>query len=344
VAETVLGLCVVLAAAQLASLPPGVHLQPDWPFAWRPSFDAAADPVLGTEVKGALAAMLGAVLLLALGIAVRRLRWPAIVAAAVVAVLAWPHLSLLLVPAYPTSFYTSLTDFDGDGIARGAQLFAQNCVACHGAGGRGDGKLAKSLDIPPADLTAEHLWAHSDGEMFWYLTHGMDSPRGGLSMPGFGDTLGSEARWVLIDYLRAHNAGVALNERGAWNHPVPAPELEAQCSDGRVVALEDFRGRVVRIVVGPPAPPAAGLATIFIDPGQPRDGACVAGAPEVRLAYAIVSGLTPETLAGSVFLVDPAGWLRNRIRPSDPPPDLDALAKSIIANPLAVSAAIGHHH
>jgi mono/diheme cytochrome c family protein len=335
---------VVLAAAQLASLPPGVHLQPDWPFNWRPSLDAAADPVLGNEVKGALAAAAAAVALLVLGIVVRRVRWLAIAAAIVLAVVAAPHLALLLVPAYPTSYYVSLTDFDGDGIARGAKLFSENCVGCHGADGRGDGPVGKNLDIPPADLTAEHLWAHTDGEMFWYLTHGIDSPRGGLSMPGFGETLGSEARWVLIDYLRAHNAGVALKERGAWNHPVPAPELEARCTDGRVVALEDFRGQVVRIVVGPPAPPVAGVFTIFIDPAEPRDGACVAGAPEVRLAYAIVSGLTPETLAGTVFLVDQAGWLRNRIRPTDPAPDFSELARTIIANPLAVSAAIGHHH
>jgi len=343
VVETVLGLCVVLAAAQLASLPPGVHLQPDWPFAWRPSLDALADPGLKREVMGACAALAGAGLLLAVGIAVRRARWPAIAAAAVIAVLAGPHLELLLVPAYPTSFYTSLTDFDGYGIARGAKLFADNCVSCHGADGRGDGPLAHSLDIPPADLTAEHLWAHTDGEMFWYLTHGMDSPRGGLSMPGFGRVLGSEARWVLIDYLRAHNVGVALSERGAWNHPVPAPELEARCGDGRVVALEDFRGRVVRIVVGPPAR-VEGLATIFIDPAPPREDACLAGAPEVRLAYAIVTGLTPATLGGTVFLVDPAGWLRTRIRPTDPPPDFSQLAKWIIANPLTAPAGVGHRH
>ena len=89
----------------------------------------------------------------------------------------------------------------------------------------------------------------------------------------------------------------------------------------------------------------AGLALLIApDPAEPRDGACVAGAPEVRLAYAIVSGLTPETLAGTVFLVDQAGWLRNRIRPTDPAPDFSELARTIIANPLAVLAAIGHHH
>jgi len=64
----------------------------------------------------------------------------------------------------------------------------------------------------------------------------------------------------------------------------------------------------------------------------------------VRLAYAIVTGLTPETLAGTVFLVDPAGWLRTRIRPCNPPPDFFQLARSIIANPLAPPTGMGHHH
>ena len=343
VVETALGLCVVLAAAQLASLPPGVHLQPDWPLPWRPSLDALADPTVGGEVKWALWAVAGAAVLLVLGIVVRRLRWLAVGAAVLISVAAAPHLRLLLVPAYPTSFYISLTDFDGDGIARGAKLFAQNCVPCHGADGSGDGPLLERFHDTLADLTAAHLWAHNDGEMFWYLTHGIDSPPGEPRMPGFDGVLGSESRWVLIDYLRAHNAGVAMAQRGVWDHPIPAPELEAKCGDGRVVAIEDFRGRMLRIVVGPPAR-MQDLPTIFIDPKPPQEDSCVAGAPEVRLAYAIVSGLTPETLAGTVFLVDPAGWLRNRIRPTDPPPDYAALARYIIANPIAAPAAIGHHH
>ena len=74
------------------------------------------------------------------------------------------------------------------------------------------------------------------------------------------------------------------------------------------------------------------------------DATCVAGAPEVRLAYAIVTGTTPAALTGSTFLVDPVGWLRARLRPSVPPPDFDALARQIIANPILAPAGVGHHH
>jgi mono/diheme cytochrome c family protein/uncharacterized membrane protein len=343
VVETVLGACVIMAASRLASLPPGAHLQPDWPFAWRPSLDALADPTVGGGLKLALYALVGAGALLAVGIAVRWVRWWAIAAAVAIAAVATPRLGPLIVPAYPTSFYISLTDFDGDGIAHGAKLFAQNCVVCHGAEGRGDGPLLRGINEPLADLTAAHLWAHSDGEMFWYLTHGIVSPPGEPPMPGFANVIGTEARWELIDYLRAHNAGVTVHQRGVWTNPIPAPELEARCAGGRVVAMENFRGQVVRIIVDPPMP-TTGLPTIFIDPAEPRDGACVAEAPEVRLAYAIVAGVTPETLTGTVFLVDPAGWLRNRILPTDPRPNYAALARQIIANPLAPPAAIGHHH
>lgn len=35
----------------------------------------------------------------------------------------------------------------------GRALFAENCAACHGPGGTGNGPLAAGLDTPPADLT-----------------------------------------------------------------------------------------------------------------------------------------------------------------------------------------------
>lgn len=43
----------------------------------------------------------------------------------------------------------------------GEQLFKENCVACHGVTGRGDGANAAHLKTPPADLT--RIAARRDG-------------------------------------------------------------------------------------------------------------------------------------------------------------------------------------
>ena len=67
-------------------------------------------------------------------------------------------------------------------------------------------------------------------------------------MPGFDDKLSSEARWDLIDYLRAHNAGESMRTTGKWPHPLPVPQFDATCPDGRTIDLDDLRGRVLRIV------------------------------------------------------------------------------------------------
>jgi mono/diheme cytochrome c family protein len=45
----------------------------------------------------------------------------------------------------------------------GAAFFAQNCVACHGASGRGDGPLSANLAQGPRDLT---LLARDNGGRF----------------------------------------------------------------------------------------------------------------------------------------------------------------------------------
>ena len=37
--------------------------------------------------------------------------------------------------------------------ASGAKLYAQNCAACHGVDGQGDGPQAGDLPVPPPDLT-----------------------------------------------------------------------------------------------------------------------------------------------------------------------------------------------
>jgi putative copper export protein/mono/diheme cytochrome c family protein len=357
--ETMLGTLVVLTAGFLASHAPGTHEQPIWPFAWRPTLSAFYDPVLRNEVTGALLGTCAAVIIAVAGVIWRRVRWPALALAALTLALAIPHLNLLFVEAYSTSYFISPTEFAATAIVHGAKLFAANCAVCHGEEGRGDGPSARSLPLQPADLTAEHFWAHSDGELFWYISHGFAAPDGGVAMPGFDASLSSEARWDLIDYLRAHNAGESMRRTGKWTHPLPIPQFDVACTDGRALDLDDLRGRVLRIVavsgneVERRASPAQTEVTTIILTQKgtaPSDLTnCVASEPETWTAFSILSGMPSQALGGEQILVDQNAWLRAAWRPGEPGDwtsrqELAAVVADITAHPIAADAAGGHVH
>jgi putative copper export protein/mono/diheme cytochrome c family protein len=357
--EAVLGVLVVITAGFLASHAPGTHEQPVWPFPWRPSLDALYEPFLQQEVITALIAAIGAVAIAVIGLLWRRIRWPALAASVVILVLAVPHLDLLFVEAFPTSFYTSPTEFAATAIVHGGKLFAANCTTCHGTDGQGDGPAAQSLPIRPADLTAEHLWAHSDGEMYWYISHGFEAPQGGITMPGFAGSLSSEGRWDLIDYLRAHNAGESMRKSGKWPHPLPVPQFDAECAGGRTIDLDDLRGSMLRIIaasdeaqVEPVSLPGMAVTTIIVTPtrdAKPTPSTCIASEPETWTAFAILLGVAPDALAGAQILVDQNAWLRAAWRPGDPgdwtnPQLLEAEIRDIVAHPIAITASAHVHH
>ncbi len=364
--QTGFGVAVVTAAAILSSLPPGAHTQPVWPFTAQPSLAAIQeDADFRREAVGAVLALAGAVLVLAAGVALRRIRWLAVALALVIAWFAVPHLGVLLAEAYPTSFYRSTTGFAAASIVAGDRLYPENCAACHGAEGRGDGPMAASLKVPPADLTAGHLWGHSDGELFWRLTHGIDAPEGGdLVMPSFAAVLTEEQRWNLIDFIRARNAGDAFAQTGNWPAAVAVPGLSATCADGRTIELAALRGKVIRVAFDapgaaalPPVPAADGIAVVtIVVPAAGETGAatpgCVAHDPAVPAAFSAVSGVKIEDLAGTQFLVDPDGWLRAMQRPGeqvaagwDDPVALMAEIQQICRHPLAnAGGADAHHH
>jgi putative copper export protein/mono/diheme cytochrome c family protein len=357
--EAVLGTLVVLTAGFLASHTPGTHEQPVWPFAWRPSVLALYDPDLQLEVIPALIAAIGAVVIAVIGLLWRRIRWPALAVSVVILALSVPHLDLLFVEAYPTSFYTSPTEFAATAIVHGEKLFAANCTTCHGVDGRGDGPAAKSLPLRPADLTAEHFWAHSDGELYWYLAHGFEAPQGGIAMPGFGGSLSTEARWDLIDYLRAHNAGESIRTSGKWTHPLPVPQFDANCADGRTLDLDDLRGRLLRIIAvseeaqTAPAPPTdIDVTTILVTRNRsikPNALSCIASEPETWAAFAILLGVSPDALAGAQILADQNAWLRAAWRPGESddwtdPRLLAAKLRDIAAHPIVITASAHVHH
>ena len=163
---------------------------------------------------------------------------------AVAATWAW----LLAVPAYPTTYAWSPVNYTADSIARGANLYAQNCGVCHGPYGRGDGPAALSLPIMPADLAA-HGSIHRVGELFWWIAHGLP----GTPMPAFAPRLNDAEIWDLVQFLRAQSDAMAAttltNHVQPWLSAIVAPDFPFELAGQEQASLRQPQGNPVTLLV-----------------------------------------------------------------------------------------------
>jgi mono/diheme cytochrome c family protein len=79
----------------------------------------------------------------------------------------------------------------------GQELYLQECIACHGVSGKGDGAKVKELNVSPADLSRPALRNQSDGTLFWKISQGK-SP-----MPSFRLRFSEKERWMIVNYVRS---------------------------------------------------------------------------------------------------------------------------------------------
>ena len=89
-------------------------------------------------------------------------------------------------------------------LERGAELYATNCASCHGDGGMGDGPIGAALDPAPSPI-AHTSQMMADDYLFWRISEG--GLEFNTSMPPWKDALDEQARWDLINYVRALGAG-----------------------------------------------------------------------------------------------------------------------------------------
>lgn len=248
-AEAALALFVLAVVAAMTVTPPARHEQPTWPLSFRLTLDnlVAAPDFRAQVIVGSQIAVLGVVALLA-SLALRRLRLPVLAGGAVVLV---AGLAIALPPlvsdAYPTTFQRPGVAYQASSIAEGKALFAEHCAVCHGRRGAGDGPAAATLQRRPADLRAHHVALHTAGDIFWWISHGRPP------MPAFADRLDADARWHLVNYLRALAAADAARLLGPAVEPerpwLVAPDVGFTVGPEFSRALRDYRGRKIVLLV-----------------------------------------------------------------------------------------------
>ena len=107
-----------------------------------------------------------------------------------------PARAYTLAPVDPATVMTATPQM----LERGRVLFAQNCAACHGEKGRGDGPAAKGLLPVPRDFTRPDRWKKGTAltEMFETLATGIP----GGAMASF-DTLPRKDRMALSHFVQS---------------------------------------------------------------------------------------------------------------------------------------------
>jgi putative copper export protein/mono/diheme cytochrome c family protein len=253
--EAGIGLGVLAIVGALGTLPPGLHTEPGWPFPFLLDIGALA---VGSQILLAISAVATCVcgVGVATTVAAGRCRLMSFFAAGLVLCLAvgWLPLRPAFERAYPTSYYAPAEPYAGASIVRGAAVYAENCALCHGATGHGDGPAAARLPTRPADLTEPHLFAHSPGNLFWWVSHGMDE---GV-MPGFAGVLSPDRRWDVINFIRARAAGELAARIGPEVTTAATPEVPdfAFEAGGVQKTLRELleTGPVLLVLFAPPAP------------------------------------------------------------------------------------------
>jgi mono/diheme cytochrome c family protein len=106
-------------------------------------------------------------------------------------------------------------------IANGQTIYEANCLACHGASGRGDGPGAAESDTPPPNLADLAYWfTRSNEAVFATLESGR--------IPEHAFDLSEEERWAVVDYGRTFSY--------AYEQPsAPVEAIEAATVSGQVV-------------------------------------------------------------------------------------------------------------
>ena len=364
--EAAMGFLILADVAVLGISVPAAHDQPLWPFPITWSLAAAnASPLRSAAAVLAIPlTLVGLVALLRSLVDARsRARWAA-AAAAVIVALGAAGIACSEAAA-PTVYVVSPLAYSVETLAAGQQVYFDACATCHGAHGYGDGPTAAGLARKPADLARRHVGHHSDGTLYWWVTHG----RGEGAMPAFSEALDDRQRWAAVSFLRLQSDAEAARALGPAMDPalrIPAPDFAMERGGGAQETLASLHGRRALLLVLYTIPDStARLDTLAADaPALDGDGLEVAALPladSTRTGAIYVPGDLDLTAIYSLFarpaadaetpprhlefLIDRWGYLRARwIGEGATPEQLAAMLRALAAEPPPPPPESGHHH
>lgn len=199
------------------------------------------------------------------------------------------------VVAYVYSF-----GMDETTLTQGGEVFTEQCAACHGANGEGNGQTPDWSD--PAQLAQQ-----SEAELRQAFT-------GGLSdHPSFADSLEEDQQWAVTSYLRSLSfAGSAAAGQTAQETPqaegTPAESTpEAETTAAAALSAVNISGRVVN-ASGGTLPAGLTVTLLGYDQMQPALELTIEPAEDGNFVFENVE-LNPERVF--VATVDMNGYVYN---------------------------------
>lgn len=83
-----------------------------------------------------------------------------------------------------------------ESLDRGKKMYQVYCQPCHGAGGQGDGPVAKRGYPAPPSLLLDNARSMKDGQLFHIITYGYKN------MPSYNAQIERPDRWFTVAYVR----------------------------------------------------------------------------------------------------------------------------------------------